>query len=249
VAPVGDNGAGKSTLVKLLCRLYDPTAGQVLVDGVDLREVDLDDWRRRIAVVFQDFVRYDLVARDNIGVGSVPHLEDAAAAQRGGAAALVARLPRGYETMLGRRFAGAGHEGVELSGGEWQPVALARAFMRADGPPGEPGEGGAERRGAGRRAGHARRSVATAGAQLLILDEPTAALDPQSEYDVYRRFHALTRGRATLLISHRFSTVRMADRIAVLEHGGIVEEGSHGELVARGGTYAALYETQAARYR
>ncbi|HEX2185769.1 MAG TPA: ATP-binding cassette domain-containing protein [Chloroflexota bacterium] len=230
VALVGENGAGKTTLVKLLARLYDPTEGEILVDGTDLRAYDLGSWRRRLAVVFQDFVRFNLPARENIGLGQVQHVEDLAlvqaAAERGGAAPLIACLPLGYDTMLGRRFAAAGHDGVDLSGGEWQKVALARAFMRA--LPSLPEE---------------------AGAQLLILDEPTAALDARAEHDLFLRFRELTRGRATLLISHRFSTVKLADRIVVLEQGRIIEAGTHAELLALGGTYADLYEKQAARYR
>jgi len=256
VALVGENGAGKTTIVKLLTRLYDPTEGHVLLDGVDLREYDLDEWRRRIAVVFQDFARYDLLARENIGVGNVPRVEDLAAvraaAQRGGADELVARLPQGFETMLGRRFRGPagnggdGHDGVEPSGGEWQKIALARAFMRV--PPDDPDcptdPPDPEVLGPGNGAGDA-----AARAQLLILDEPTAALDARAEHELYLRFRELTRGRSTLLISHRFSTVRMADRIVVLDNGGIVEQGSHDELAARGGRYARLYALQAERYR
>ena len=229
VALVGENGAGKSTLVKLLTRLYDPTAGQVLVDGVDLRELDLEEWRRRIAVVFQDFKNYTMLVRENIGLGDLGLIDDAgavrAAALRAGADALVERMPDKYETMLGRRFKSIGNDGVDLSGGEWQRIALARAFMRAPVAEGR-----------------------DAGAQLLILDEPTAALDARAEHQVYLRFKELTAGRATLLISHRFSTVRMADHIVVLDGGRIVEQGSHDELAARGGMYARLYAMQAERY-
>jgi len=240
VALVGDNGAGKTTVVKLLTRLFDPTSGQVLIDGVDLREHDLEDWRRQSGAIFQDYARYHLTARENIGVGDVARLGDlpavAAAASRGGATALIEKLPNGYETVLGLWLFTAENvkveEGADLSGGEWQKVALSRGFMRAPGDP--PGDARAE--------GHV-------GAQLLILDEPTASLDTQSEYDVYRRFRKLTRGKATLLISHRFSTVRMADRIVVIEDGLIKEQGSHEELVRLGGTYADLYEKQASRYR
>ena len=221
VALVGENGAGKTTLVKLLSRLYDPTAGQVLVDGIDLRELDLDEWRRRIAVVFQEFVQYALPARENIGVGWLPAIDDTdavrAAAVSAGADTVVARLPQGYETMLGRQFRSIGSDGVELSGGEWQRIALARAFMREE-------------------------------AQLLILDEPTAALDARAEHEIYLRFKELTKGRSTLLISHRFSTVRMADEIIVLDGGRIVERGSHTTLVAEGGMYARLFAMQAERY-
>ena len=221
VALVGENGAGKTTLVKLLTRLYDPTGGSVLVDGVDLRTLDLDEWRRRIAVVLQDFVEYAMPARENIGVGWLPSIEDTAAvrtaAERAGADSLIARLPEGYETMLGRQFRSIGTDGVSLSGGEWQRIALARAFIRDE-------------------------------AQLLILDEPTSALDARAEHDLFLRFKTLTEGRATLLISHRFSTVRMADEIIVLDGGRIVERGSHDALTATGGHYARLYALQAERY-
>jgi ATP-binding cassette subfamily B protein len=240
VALVGENGAGKTTVVKLLTRLYDPTAGRILVDGADLREHDLEDWRRQSGAIFQDFSRYHFTARENVGLGDVTRLEDlpaiAAAAGRGGAARVIEQLPAGYDTVLSLWLFNANtskvDEGVDLSGGEWQKVALSRGFMRsaapADQPPSDADNG---------------------GAQLLILDEPTAALDTQSEYDVYLRFRELTRGRATLLISHRFSTVRMADRIVVLEEGRITEQGTHAQLIALRGTYADLYEKQASRYR
>jgi ATP-binding cassette, subfamily B, bacterial len=218
VALVGANGAGKTTIVKLLSRLYDPTGGQILLDGTDLRELDLEDLRRQVAVVFQDYARFQLPARDNIGFGQVDRLADmeriTRAASQGGAVPVIERLPEQYETTLGRMFSG----GVELSGGEWQKVALARGFMRES-------------------------------PQLLVLDEPTAALDAQAEFEVYERFRDLTEGRTTLLISHRFSTVRMADHIVVLEDGHIVEQGPYDALIAAAGTYARLYELQAQRYR
>ena len=228
IALVGENGAGKTTLTKLLARLYDPTEGRVLLDGVDLRDYDLASLRRAIGVIFQDFVRYDMRFDENIGVGEIeaarPFLVDekggngngspiAAAAEQSFAATLLPRLPGGYRQMLGRRF----DEGVDLSGGEWQKVALARAYMRE--------------------------------AELLILDEPTAALDARAEYDVFLRFSELMAGRMAVVISHRFSTVRMADRIIVLRGGEVVEEGTHQELVARGGLYAELFRMQAAGYQ
>ena len=216
LALVGPNGAGKSTLVKLLLRLYDPTAGRILLDGVDLREYDLDDLRREVGVVFQDFVRYELTAGENIGAGCVEALPDAArltaAAVRAGAGPLLQSLPQGLATPLGRQFGGR-----DISGGEWQKLALARAYLR--------------------------------DAQLLVLDEPTAAQDVVTEHDLYTRFHALTRGSMTFLISHRFSTVRMADRILYLADGTVREEGSHDELMARAGEYARLYRLQAASYQ
>lgn len=217
LALVGPNGAGKTTLIKLLTRLYDPTEGQILLDGVDLRDYDLNELRRRIGVIFQDFVRYQLTARENIGFGQIDYLDDAQrvaeAAQRGGADDVVAVLPAGIETTLGRWF----ENGFELSGGQWQKIALSRAFMR-DG-------------------------------EVLVLDEPTAALDAEREYEIFQRFRELTAGKIAVLISHRFSTVRMADRIAVIEGGCITEIGSHDDLVQRGGTYARLFEMQAAGYR
>jgi ATP-binding cassette subfamily B protein len=248
VALVGENGAGKTTLTKLLARLYDPSEGRVLLDGVDLRDYDLADVRRAIGVIFQDFVRYDMRFDENVGVGEVdavrayldaeapppaprgapgaaangarngvaevaPPAAIAAAAEKSLAASLLPRLPGSYRQMLGRRF----EQGVDLSGGEWQKVALARAYMR--------------------------------DAQVLILDEPTAALDARAEYDVFVRFNALMAGRMAVVISHRFSTVRMADRIIVLRHGEIVEQGTHDALVHAGGLYAELFAMQAAGYR
>ncbi len=217
LALVGENGAGKTTLVKLLARLYDPDEGAILLDGVDLREYDVASLHRAIGVIFQDFVRYDFLLRENIGVGEIGAVNDRArietAARRSLASELAERMKGGYEQMLGRRFEG----GVELSGGEWQKVALARAYLR--------------------------------DAEVLILDEPTAALDARAEYQVFARFSELTKGKMAVLISHRFSTVRMADRILVLEKGQITEAGTHAELVAKRGTYAELFELQAAGYK
>src|SRR3989454_587992 len=217
VALVGENGAGKTTLVKLLARLYDPDEGKILLDGVDLREYDLESMRRNIGVIFQDFVRYEFILKENIGVSQVDALGDEArireAARRSLADSVAARLEKGYEQMLGHRFDG----GVELSGGEWQKVALGRAYMRE--------------------------------AQVLILDEPTAALDARAEYEVFLRFAELTKGEMAVLISHRVSTVRMADRIIVLRGGELGEQGTHEELLARGGLYAELFGLQAAGYR
>lgn len=217
LALVGENGAGKTTLIKLLTRLYDPTEGRILLDGVDLREYDPDDLRRQVGVIFQDYLRYQMTMAQNIAVGDIARKEDRAlieaSAQRSLADTLIERLPGRYEQELGRRF----RQGVELSEGEWQKVALARAYMR--------------------------------DAQLLILDEPTAALDARAEYEVFQRFAELTRGRTAVLISHRFSTVRMADRILVLEKGEMLEIGSHEELLRAGGKYAELFHLQAAGYR
>jgi len=217
VALVGENGAGKTTLVKLLARLYDPDEGRILLDGVDLRDHDLGSLRQNIGVIFQDFVRYDFVLKENIAVSQVDALKDDArvheAARRSLADSVATRLEKGYDQMLGRRFDG----GVDLSGGEWQKVALGRAYMR--------------------------------DAQVLILDEPTAALDARAEYEVFLRFAELTRGRMAVLISHRFSTVRMADRILVLQGGELVDQGTHEELVVRGGLYSELFSLQAAGYR
>ena len=244
VAFVGENGAGKTTLTKLLARLYDPTEGRILLEDVDLREYDLGSVRQAISVIFQDFVRYDFRFEENIGVGEIEKvrsyldqnqthngsiLPDAqktaaagngrvpssivAAAEKSLAASLLPRFKAGYQQMLGRRF----DNGVELSGGEWQKVALARAYMRE--------------------------------AQVLILDEPTAALDARAEYEVFLRFSELVAGRMAVIISHRFSTVRMADRIIVLKLGQVIEDGSHAELLASGGLYAELFSLQAEGYR
>ena len=252
IALVGENGAGKTTITKLLARLYDPTEGRILLDGVDLREYDLAEVRQAIGVIFQDFVRYDMRFDENVGVGEIDdaraYLDEArdrvrmengrkskvegqgsevgpswefeapppalvSAAEKSLASTLLPRLPSGYRQMLGRRF----EEGVDLSGGEWQKVALARAYMR--------------------------------DAQVLILDEPTAALDARAEYDVFVRFNELMAGRMAVVISHRFSTVRMADRIVVLRHGEVTEEGTHEQLVGKGGLYAELFQMQAAGYR
>ena len=222
VAVVGENGAGKTSLVKLLCRFYDPTNGRILVDGVDLRDLDLEGWRARIGVAFQDFVRFQLLAREAVGVGDLEAVEDlqrvASSAYRAGADRVIERLPQGFDTQLGRWFSG----GVDLSDGEWQRIALARGLMRDD-------------------------------PLLVILDEPTASLDARAEHDVFERFARMARpeeGPApiTLLVSHRFSTVRMADLIVGLHQGRIEELGSHEELVAAGGRYAQLFRLQASRY-
>ena len=217
LALIGENGQGKTTIVKLITRLYDPTDGEILLDGVDLREYDLEDLHRVMGVIFQDFMRYEMTARDNIAVGRVDEIDNMealeAAARKSMADQTIARLPQAYDQMLGRRF----EQGVDISGGEWQKVALARAYLR--------------------------------DAQLLILDEPTAALDARSEFEVFHRFAELTAGKMALFISHRFSTVRSADRIIVLENGAIAEEGSHDELARLGGRYAEMFEMQASSYR
>ena len=217
VALVGTNGAGKTTMIKLLTRLYDPTEGQILIDGMDLRHYDLAEWREKIGVIFQDFVRYQLTASENIGFGQVNAINDRSrildAARKGGADDVLSALPKGYDTVLGKWFEG----GHELSGGQWQKVALSRAFMR--------------------------------DAEVLVLDEPTAALDAKQEYLIFQRFRELTDDKVAILISHRFSTVRLADRIAVIENGAISELGSHDELMAQNGTYADLFTIQAQGYR
>jgi len=217
IALVGPNGAGKTTLVKLLTRLYDPSEGQILLDGVDLRRYDLSSLRQRIGVIFQDFVQYHMTAQENVGFGQIEAFEELdrviAAARKGGAHAIIEDLPEGYATRLGRRW----EKGHELSGGEWQKIALSRAFMR--------------------------------DAEVLVLDEPTSSLDAEAEYEVFCRFQELTAGKIAVLVSHRFSTVRMADRIVVLQDGRIIEVGSHAELLALDGTYARLFSLQAQGYR
>jgi ATP-binding cassette subfamily B protein len=217
VAVVGENGQGKTTIVKLLTRLYDPVEGQVLLDGIDLREYDLEDLYRNIGIIFQDFMRYEMTARENIAVGRIEEIDNLPllqhAAEKSMADEVIAKLSSRYDQMLGRRFDG----GVDLSGGEWQKVALARAYLRE--------------------------------AQLLVLDEPTAALDARSEFQVFQRFAELTAGKMALFISHRFSTVRMADRIVVIEGGRVAEDGDHEQLTHLGGRYAEMFELQAGSYR
>jgi ATP-binding cassette subfamily B protein len=217
LALIGQNGQGKTTIVKLMTRLYDPTSGQILLDGIDLRGYDIEDLCKEIGVIFQDFMRYEMTARENIAVGRIEYLHEddliRRAAEKSLADGVIRRLPLKNEQMLGRRFEG----GVDLSGGEWQKLALARAYLRQ--------------------------------AQVLILDEPTAALDARAEYEVFERFNELTESKMALFISHRFSTVRMATRIIVLEDGAIIEEGNHERLIARGGRYAEMFELQASSYR
>jgi ATP-binding cassette subfamily B protein len=217
LALVGENGAGKTTLVKLLARLYDPAEGRILLDGIDLREYDIMDLRRNTGIIFQDFLRYQMSFAQNIAAGNIdqqynrPLIEQSA--EKSLASLLAKKLPQQYDQALGRRF----NNGVELSGGEWQKVALARAYMKE--------------------------------AQLLILDEPTSALDARAEYEVFQRFAELTKGKSAVLISHRFSTVRMADRILVLDKGQLIEIGSHEELLKLKGRYAELFHLQAQGYR
>jgi ATP-binding cassette subfamily B protein len=217
VALIGENGQGKTTIVKLLVRLYEPTGGTILLDGIPLREYDLEDLWKEIGVIFQDFVHFEMSAAENIAAGRIEDLGNLPtlinAAKKSRAHELIDSLPEGYAQILGRRF----ERGLDLSGGEWQKIALARAYLR--------------------------------DAQLLILDEPTASLDARAEHDVFSRFAELTAGKMALLISHRFSTVRMADKILVLANGGIVEEGSHTELMSQGGRYSEMFELQAANYR
>lgn len=217
IAIVGENGAGKTTLIKLLARLYDCTNGRILVDGVDIRNLDPIEWRRHIGVIFQDYIRYHLTARENVGFGQIDSVDDieriSAAATLSDASGIVSRLEQGWETMLGKRF----DKGTELSGGEWQRIALARAFLK--------------------------------DAQILVLDEPTSSLDAKREHEVYVRFNDLTRGKTTILISHRFSTVRAVDRILVIERGRIIENGSHAELLNLHGRYADMFDLQARCYR
>ena len=217
IALVGENGAGKTTLVKLLARLYDPTEGRILLDGVDLKEYDLNELRIQIGVIFQDFIRYQMSVSQNIAVGNIIEQDNeeliTESSKQSLAHTMIERLPQKYEQMLGRRF----NNGIELSGGEWQKIALARAYMK--------------------------------DAQLLILDEPTAALDARAEYEVFQRFADLTKGKSAVLISHRFSTVRMADRIIVLENGHLIEMGNHQQLLEFDGRYAELFGLQAMGYR
>jgi len=217
LALVGENGAGKTTLVKLLARLYDPTEGQILLDGHDLREYDLHALRANVGVIFQDFVRYSMSAGENIAVGRIEARDDAnrvrVAAERSLANEVIEKLPDQYAQRVGKRF----RTGVDLSGGEWQKIAIARAYMR--------------------------------DAQLLILDEPTAALDARAEFEVFQRFKELSAGKTSVLISHRFSSVRMADRILVLADGMVEASGTHEELLQQSGRYAELFELQAAGYR
>jgi ATP-binding cassette subfamily B protein len=217
IALVGENGSGKTTLVKLLCRLYDPSHGEITVGGVNLRSLDPVQWRREIGVTFQDYAHYPLTAWENIWLGNIKAQPDpdqiAEASRRSGADEFIRNLPQAYDTMLGHWF----QKGQELSGGEWQKIALARTFWRKP--------------------------------HILILDEPTSSLDPLAEAELFQKFRALLDGRSAILISHRFSTVQMADRIYVMKHGRIVEHGSHSILLAQNGQYASLYNAQAQYYQ
>ncbi|MEN9225552.1 MAG: ABC transporter ATP-binding protein [Thermostichus sp. HHBFW_bins_43] len=217
LALVGKNGSGKTTLINLLVRMYPPDSGRITLDGLDLQKWDLEVLHRRIGVIFQNFVRYQFTAGENIGLGDVQHLQErprwVLAAEKGMARPFIEELPQGFDAQLGKWF----RDGEELSGGQWQKIALSRAFMRSQ-------------------------------ADILVLDEPTAAMDAEAEYEIFERLHALTRNQIAILISHRFSTVRMADQIAVMEEGRIVEQGSHAELLALGGRYAHLFSLQAAGY-
>jgi len=216
LALVGENGAGKTTLVKLLARMYDPTEGRILIDGIDIKRFKIESYRKMIGVIFQDYVRFNFTAGENVAVGQIEDAENEPqihiAAEKSLADTVIRKLPAGYDQMLGKRFA----EGVDLSGGEWQKIALARAYMR--------------------------------DAQIVILDEPTAALDARAEYEVFKRFSELTSGKSAVIISHRFSTVRMADRILVLRNGEMLELGTHEELLEKKGLYAELFHLQAQGY-
>ena len=218
LAIVGENGSGKTTLIKLLTRLYTPDSGRIFLDGLDLQEWDVDVLRRRIGVIFQNFVRYQFTVGENIGVGDVEHLENKTnwqtAAQKGMAQSFIDQLPQSFQTQLGRWF----KEGQELSGGQWQKIALSRAFMRSQ-------------------------------ADILVLDEPTSAIDAQAEFEIFNHFRAITQNQMVLLISHRFSTVRMADKIVVIENGEVIEQGTHEELLQLGRRYAKLFQLQAAGYQ
>jgi ATP-binding cassette subfamily B protein len=217
IAIVGENGAGKTTIVKLLSRLYDPQEGEIRLDGINIKEFDPREYQERIGVIFQDFSHFYLSARENVGLGNIAEVHNLEriknAAVKSGAHEVIKRLPGGYDSILGKFF----DEGHELSIGEWQKVAIARAFMR--------------------------------DSKILILDEPTASLDARTEYEIFRQFRELSRGKISLLISHRFSTVKMSDRIVVLEEGGIIEEGSHEELMEFEAKYAAMFNMQAENYR